>query len=265
MRLKLTKITGLRQIVIILFIIFLLTLPVVLVQNAIRQTTVFYGIQFPNGVVSFADEVINYMPIMYLNKEGLPNVQEPFNNPKNALGIPNSSHPKNPFLSLNKRNDVSLGIGGSITLQFKDNLLTGSGDSQIDLWVFEAGEKVESVVVEISKDGINWHNVGETNEQNSGIDIDKFGWQTDDFFSYVRLTDNPLEGEHNGIWNEGEWIGWGGADIDSVGAISSVFLTPTSSNSSLLYLSVMKWALMMFATIGAGLGISYYLNKSSYF
>ncbi|ACK73369.1 conserved hypothetical protein [Gloeothece citriformis PCC 7424] len=254
-----------KQISITIICLLLLSFPIVLIQKAIWQTTVFYGVEFPSGVISFADSVVSYRPIILINEQGLSNVSNPFNNPNSALGIPNSSHPKNPFLPLDKRNDVSLGIGGSITLQFKDNLLTGSGNNKIDLWVFEAGETIESVFVEISKDGVDWYSVGQINENHPGIDIDQFGWHTEDFFSYVRLKDDPFEGDHQGIWNDQEWIGWGGADIDAVGAISSVSLTPTPSNSSVLSFPIFKWALMMFLTFAVGFAISYFLKKYKYF
>ena len=195
--------------------------------NSVARGKIFYGIRFPQGKSSFADEVVSYEPIIYLQERQLPNVHTPFDNPKYALGTPNSSHKKNSLSSPSERHDVALGLGGSITLKFTDNLLTGSGDGKADLWIFEAGKKTEAVLVEISKDGSNWYAVGRIDGQNSGIDIDAFGWGTKDFFAYVRLTDDPLDGEHDGVLHHGKWIGWGGADIDAVGAISSVSLVPS--------------------------------------
>lgn len=207
--------------------------------------------------------MVTYQPIIYFNQEGLPNVAAPFNNPKTALKIPNSTDDKHPFLPLNKRNDVSLGIGGSITLQFKDNLLTASGDNKFDLWIFEAGETTETVMVEISKDGVNWYFVGKTNQEESGLDIDQFGWKSDDFFAYVRLTDDPFQGQHSGIWNERQWIGWGGADIDAVGAISSVSLNYFSSNWLVLFFPIFKWSLLMFCPFVIAFAVTFYWKKFS--
>ena len=196
--------------------------------NSVGRGKIFYGIKFPQGKSSFADAVVSYDPIIYhLHERQLPNVEAPFDNPVTALGTPNSSHPNNSLSSPSERHDVALGLGGSITLKFTDNLLTGSGSSKADLWIFEAGKKTEAVLVEISKDGSNWHPVGRIDRQTSGIDIDAFGWGTEDFFAYVRLTDDPLDGEHDGVFYHGKWIGWGGADIDAVGAISSVSLVPS--------------------------------------
>jgi hypothetical protein len=246
---------------IILLLIILSILPIILIRQAINQASVFYGVNFPNGELSFADEVVAYKPIIYFNQDGLANVSSPFNNPRTALGIPNSSNPKNPFLDLSKRNDVSLGFGGSLTLAFKNNLLTGSGNDHIDLWIFEAGEKIESVNVEISKDGKVWHSVGEINQKQNGIDIDQFGWTQNDFFAYVRLTDNPQNGEHDGIWNDGEWLGWGGADIDAVGAISSVSLIPSAKEPSSLADPILKWGLWLVIASVVSFIVSFFLRK----
>lgn len=215
----------LRQLLILITLIFLVILPFVVIQKAITETTTFYGVRFPSGESSFADAVISYQPGIYLNKENLPNVTEPFNNPRTALGIPNSSYSKKPFVSSDQRNDVALGLRGNIILSFKDNLLTVGGDTSPDLWIFQAGEKPKSVFVDISKDGINWYRVGEISPETNGIDIDHFKlWGKDDFFPYVRLIDNSLEGDSDGFWYQDKWIGNGGANIDAVGAISSVSL-----------------------------------------
>jgi hypothetical protein len=109
---------------------------------------------------------------------------------------------------------VSLGSGGSITLEFVDNRLTGSGSSALDLWIFEVGSDVEDTFIEISKDGLAFSNVGKVFGATAGIDIDAFGFGPDDQFRYVRLTDDPAEGRTTSATV--------GADIDSVGAISTV-------------------------------------------
>jgi hypothetical protein len=82
------------------------------------------------------------------------------------------------------------------------------------LWIFEVGPDVEDTFVDISKDGANWFSVGKVAGATAGIDIDAYGFDTSDFFSYVRLTDDTDEGEQG----NGQTVG---ADIDAVGAISS--------------------------------------------
>jgi hypothetical protein len=163
--------------------------------------TVYGGIDFPDGATSFADAVVDYSPII---KNGEPTAT--YRNSSEALGIPDiSSGPGVDFISLSD--------GGSLTLQFTDNSLTGSGNSDDDLWIFEIGPDVEDTFVEISKNNVNWFSVGGVGGSTSGIDIDAFGWGVLDFFSFVRLTDDPNEGS-----NTGSTVG---ADIDAVGAISS--------------------------------------------
>ena len=128
---------------------------------------------------------------------------------------------------------VALGSGGSLTLQFVDNVLTGSGDSSPDLWVFEVGSDVEDTSVEISKDGTNCTSVGQVFGDTARIEIDAFGFDTTDLFTHIRLTDDPTEGSHNGAT--------AGADIDAVGAISTIAVSvPESSTMALLVFGLLR-------------------------
>jgi hypothetical protein len=170
----------------------------------ITQATVYNGIDFPDGAASFADVVVDYDPAFAGNTGPLPAFQDA----TQALGIPD--HPD----ADPEPDYVSLGDGGYIILRFTDNSLTGSDSNALDLWIFEIGPDVEDTFIDISKNGIDWFSVGEVGGSTSGIDIDAFGWGTSDFFSYVRLTDDPNEGQQG----SGGTIG---ADIDAVGAISS--------------------------------------------
>jgi hypothetical protein len=170
------------------------------------SATIIRGIDFPAGEVSFADQVVTYSPMGV----GIPTA--PFRNPLNALGVPNFNGNiacSDPI----RCTFVSLGSGGSIVLRFVDNSLTGSGDSARDLHIFEVGPDIEDTFVDISKDGVDWFSVGKVLGSTGNIDIDRYGFGPSDFFSYVRLTDDPNEGAISGIQV--------GADIDSVGAISS--------------------------------------------
>jgi hypothetical protein len=177
---------------------------VLLVSLAVstNASAIFYGgVDFPDGAVSFADVVVDYSPEIGSNSADV-------RDPLEALGIPD--YTSGPGIDY-----VSLGDGGSITLQFTDNSLTGSGNSDDDLWVFEIGGDVEDTFVEISKDNILWLDVGKVGGATSGIDIDAFGYGVLDFFSFVRLTDDTNEGQQSGA---GSTVG---ADIDALGAISS--------------------------------------------
>lgn len=182
-------------------LMLLLTVALTLGVAGVSWAAMYHGVEFPGGAASFADVVASYDPVI---KSGQPTA--PYRISSEALGIPD--YPEGETLGY-----VSLGDGGSITLRFTDNSLTASGNSNLDLWIFEIGPDVEDTFVEISKDGITWHSVGKVYGSISGIDIDSYGWTQSDFFSYVRLTDDTNEGDQSGNTV--------GADIDAVGAISS--------------------------------------------
>ncbi len=165
----------------------------------------FEGILFDQGQISFADAVTEYLP----NAGGGPPTLI-HQTPLTSLGPPDSAgRGPEPTDGLTQ---VSLGLGGSITLQFVDNLLTGSGDAQPDLAIFETGA-VESVLVEISRDGLSFFEVGIIGGLTALLDIDSSGFGLQDRFAFVRLTD-LRQGD-----NTGSSLG---ADIDAVGALSTV-------------------------------------------
>jgi PEP-CTERM motif len=164
------------------------------------------GTDFPQGVSSFADVVVSYDPVI---KSGQPT--EANRQSGTAIGKPDYPGSGSTF-------SVTLGDGGSITLEFVDNRLTGSGDSKADLWVFEVGPDVEDTFVEISKDGSTWSPVGKVFGSTASVNIDAFGFSLADQFRFVRLTDDTNEGGQSG-----DSVG---ADIDALGAISSVAAPP---------------------------------------
>ena len=156
------------------------------------------GIEFPQGAISFADLVVNYLPGS--------DVGGTYITPAEALGAPD-------YNDSIEEGAVSLGEGGSLTVAFTDNSLTTSGDSKKDLWIFEIGSAVESFQVEISTNNENWIDLGFVLGQPTGIDIDAIvGVDFGELYSYVRLTDTA--GNQSGF-------PYGEADIDAIGAISS--------------------------------------------
>ncbi len=177
---------------------------------------VFAGTFFPQGGVSFADNVLDSETVLG------PDVEQSFTDSEAALGSPDcfgvsATDPQNGLFTF------SLGSGGHAIFVFDDNLLTGSssnpnnfigaGDGIDDLQIFESGTP-ERVRVEISRDNVTYFNVGEIFGLDNKIDLDAFGFGLNDRFSYVRLTDLSPPGSNN--------FGAAGADIDAVGAISTV-------------------------------------------
>jgi hypothetical protein len=168
-------------------------------------TAIVNGVLFDQGNISFADSVVSYIP----NGGGAPPTFN-FQVQSTILGVPDGPgrgpEPENGDTTL------SLGLGGSVTVEFTDNLLTGSGDAQPDLIVFESGA-VESVRVEISRDGVDFFQVGVLGGLTNRLDIDQFGFGLQDRFAFVRLTD-LRQGDND--------IAQLGADIDAIGALSTV-------------------------------------------
>ena len=184
---------------------------------------IFHGIDFPGGVASFADSVVSYNPAF--GGGAVP--AAPFQDASKSLGAPNFPEGADPEY-------VSLGAGGRIVVRFTNNSLTGSGNSNQDLWIFEIGPDVEDTFVEISKDGSNWFSVGAVTGATRGVDIDAFGFGTSDFFSFVRLTDNIALDATSGTTV--------GADIDAVGAIASAPPVGTVPEPAMLLLVATAFA-----------------------
>ncbi|QEG42897.1 GEVED domain-containing protein [Roseimaritima ulvae] len=163
------------------------------------------GIVFSQGSLSFADAVTSYTP----GANGGPEPDAEFQNPLTALGTPNlATRGAEP---IDGTQTVSLGNGGVLVVEFVDNRLTGSGDSRPDLAIFETGS-VESVLVEVSRDGVTYTQVGIADGLSSQIDIDAAGFGLQDRLAFVRLTD-LRQGDPTSSTI--------GADIDAVGAIFS--------------------------------------------
>ncbi|MGE0084404.1 MAG: hypothetical protein AB7S75_08280 [Desulfococcaceae bacterium] len=164
------------------------------------------GVEFPKGKISFADVVVNYIPGS--------NVASKYTNTSTAIGIPD-------YLGVNDGSKfVSLGNGGTLILKFVDNALTTSGNNDIDLWIFEVGPAVESTGVYLSKDGKNWISAGRVEGSTHGIDIDSYigkGVIAGEQYFFVKLIDVSDD-------NFERTKGSAGADIDAVGAISSIII-----------------------------------------
>ena len=198
-------------------------------QNALAE--IFGGIDFPDGISSFADAVITYDGSFGV---GPAPTDLDFTDPLESLGPPDYVNPIG---------SVSLGRGGLLEVRFDDNVLTNSGDVTLDLHIFEIGPDVEDTFISIRPTaataallgpafdsgvpgypatiGDGFYEVGKVFGATSSIDIDSIfpavaaGTY---MFDAVQLIDDPNEGASSGSTV--------GADIDSVGAITSMAPPP---------------------------------------
>ncbi len=116
-------------------------------------------------------------------------------------------------------------------MAFTDNVLTNSGDTQVDLWVFEIGPDVEATFVSLRATGTTdgtlaaagifpdggWYEIGRIGGSTRSIDIDASfpGFGPGELrFDAVRMIDDSNQGGGTGATP--------GADIDAVGAIATV-------------------------------------------
>ncbi|MCX2678925.1 OmpA family protein [Galbibacter sp. EGI 63066] len=145
-------------------------------------------IYLPLGKLSFADEVIDHNPGdggMY---------------PKGSLGEPNM--PNIDFTGGDPR-ICNIGLEGELTLQFTNNAITNIIGP--DLYVFEMGA-IEPTILELSKDGSEWLEVGKIDGGTAMVDIAEHV-DEGETFTYIRLTDLNTRSDVPG------------ADVDAVAAI----------------------------------------------
>lgn len=161
-------------------------------------------VYLPLGDASFVDEVVD---AKYLSG----NIQFP---KENGIGTPD-------YVLMNdlKKNKgiYSLGLKGTLTIKFTNNAIVDVNGP--DLFVFEAGQ-IEPTNLEISKDGINWIEVGKISGGIASVDISKVT-KPNDYFYYVRLTDLNTQSTV------------AGADIDAVAAIGAAI--KLSLNAEVLF------------------------------
>jgi hypothetical protein len=128
-------------------------------------------------------------------------------------GKPAPKKNKNPWAAVGKPagRSFALGHGGSLVLQFVDNVLVdGPGP---DLVIFEVGKAVEPTRIAISENGTEWLKAGRAGGSKSTVDIAPFV-RPGQRFRFVRLTD-AKSGKSKGS-------AFPGADINGVGALNSL-------------------------------------------
>ena len=183
----------------------------VLMTASSAQAVPIGGVEFPQGAISFADQVVSYLPG--------PDVGGTYLDPLAAIGIPD-------YNGISETGSVSLGNNGVLVLRFTNNSLTTSGNATADLHVFEIGGVTERFNVAISTNGVTWIDLGDVLGQPTHIDIDAVpGVVAGTQYSYVRLTD---------VAPEQTGFPFGEADIDAVGAISSAPPVPDAPEPATL-------------------------------
>jgi hypothetical protein len=103
---------------------------------------------------------------------------------------------------------VSLGLGGSVELQFDPPVVNGAG---ADLTVHEvgSGDIDESYRVEVSEDGVEYFFAGDCSGQDCQLDLGRAGLSS---ATHVKMADL--------LSNEGDPAGVAGADIDGVSVVA---------------------------------------------
>lgn len=127
--------------------------------------------------------------------------------------------------SLRVNADTSLGVGGVVVLRFGIPL-SGSGNSDPDVWVWEVGMTAEPYEVAVSADGVNFTTVGTANTAfngSAGYDIDDNGFTKSDRLFYVRITDTQTPTPATLVNCTA------GSDIDAVAILSSPSIALTKS------------------------------------
>lgn len=180
-----------------------------------------------------------------------------FTDSADALGLPDFP----PGGSGDDEGSVSLGHGGLIELMFVDSFLSNSGDATLDIHIFEIGSDVEDTFIAVRPtvetktllksicdlddddifeqcdlDNDGFFEIGRVSGSTSSIDIDAFfsGFDTGRLvFDAVQLVDDLNEGNQSG-----ETVG---ADIDAVGAITSISAPVGGSVIELTPRNVLCW------------------------
>lgn len=156
----------------------------------------YESIYLPLGKISFADKLIEY-------NVGSPAPIQKYRDSIQCLHEPNYKNYQTP-------NFISLGCGGSLTVEFTDNgFMNLPGD---DLYLFEVGPSQEPAKVEISQNGTDWVYAGKIAGGKSSIDLSKEGIDDETVFYFLKITDLKTLCKSKSA----------GADLDAIGAINSV-------------------------------------------
>lgn len=193
---------------------------------------VYQGVSLPLGALSFADQVTA------LNL----GTNTAFVDATQTLGVPTGGD--------NSRG-LTLGNGGSVTLQFTDLPLVDQNSvaGGADLFVFDLGLDAEEATIEISADGTNWvalaHPVAMRAGEPTGIDITSIATAGTEYH-FVRITDVYFEGEYDPFYV--------GTDIDAVGVVGQVAPIEVNVGQTATYSGAFRDAGLDVVTLSASMG-----------
>ena len=155
---------------------------------------------------AFATRVVSFTPGDPWTKE------KDDQDPDSTLGLPD-------YTSSGKYNNLCMGAGGVLVLEFNIAVYDGEGD---DIYVFEIGGDVEATFVEVSNDLSTWYEAGKVGGATAGVDL-AGKVPENSKFRYVRLTDLKTSIH----------TAWPGADIDAVSGLNSKAVTSDWADSEI--------------------------------
>ncbi|MBN2104861.1 OmpA family protein [bacterium] len=156
------------------------------------------------GEISFADSVLLYDP----GAPGIGTGDEPdsvFQNSRYCLGPPDHKDSTNGFLSL--------GSGGTLILEFTDNVFFDNSGPDLYFWIPDTVP--EEAQVWISQDGIVYQKAGTVSSESPFLDISGIV-KPGEFYTILKIRDNSLQGRR--AWPSS------GTDIDAVAAIHTAIV-----------------------------------------
>ena len=132
----------------------------------------------------------------------------------NALGAPNG---QNPSVYAPVQNFVSLGLGGSIVIEFADPIANGPG-ADIIVWESSASVNNEQGTIEVSQDGLGYTPVATINQGGQVDFADAFS----DYVRFVRITDVTAVSGGGQVTD--------GFDVDAVECLHGAYVFPCYAN-----------------------------------
>ena len=162
----------------------------------------------PMGEICFADSVLFYDP----GKPGLNTGGEPdsrFTDPELCLGPP----------SENTTGFVSLGSGGTLVLQFNNNVVYDGPGPDLYFWIPDSVP--EEATVWISRDGVVFLHAGQISSESPFLDLAGVA-VPGEFYTQLKIRDDSADAVRKGSL---------GIDLDAVASINNAIIIPIPADS----------------------------------